>query len=163
MQLEIDFNNPRILKGYLEQALPQYGLEEVGVTVGRNGGLAYLLFKNDDWQRLPRELKVNTMNQIDAFRGYFDAVQSYVTAASVHAERFGFALVTVDGFQVLSPGLGRDSSVYQSGIGTVSIGSVDRFEDFLRMVVAARKENGILNERYVELGKSAGALQDSRR
>ena len=115
MQLEIDFNNPRILKGYLEQALPQYGLEEVGVTVGRNGGLAYLLFKNDDWQRLPRELKVNTMNQIDAFRGYFDAVQSYVTAASVHAERFGFALVTVDGFQVLSPGLGRDSSVYQSG------------------------------------------------
>ena len=153
MELEIDFNNPNILKGYLEESRAQMGLNGKRVFVGKEGGLAHSLFSND-WHRL-REPNMNTLNQMNALKAYLGAVEDYVNVASEYAIGRGFKPVTynTDGVISLNPTL--DSHVYSTGIGDVSIESAERFKECLQMIKEG-SEN--FEQRYAQLVEFGKAL-----
>ena len=80
MVLKIDFNNPQILHGHLEQALPQCELSKVeGIFVGRRGGLVYELFTQP--RLMATGVRANSMNDMAVIRTYWDAVQRYIQSS----------------------------------------------------------------------------------
>jgi len=133
--LEINFNNPHILRGHLEQVLPQMGLEGVEIIVGVQGGLAYPLFEDDYSRNIPRAPHPNKLSEMKLWKTYFDAVDTYVTRSRELAESFNFRLLSFDSNQTaLSINPTQDEIIYQLGIGDVSIESAKRLESFLQMV-----------------------------
>ncbi|MBS3080914.1 hypothetical protein J4221_05560 [Candidatus Pacearchaeota archaeon] len=137
--MEINFNHPLILQGYLEQAIPQYGLEDVkGIVVGKSGGLAYHLFA-DEGEGLPRELQIKGVDSIKKVKKYFDEIEAFLDRGSRCASNFGFRLVSIK-HSLSSPdkriynGLDSESDIYCVGIGDGFIRNVEKFEKFLEMI-----------------------------
>src|SRR3989344_3142560 len=154
MELKIDFNNPRILQGYKEQALIQADLEESAgrFVVGSEGGLAYTLFK-DKFQGFPLQFRVCSVSEMAVVQDYFSAVQAYVTNAGKHAKQQGFGLVRVGDRTVISDGCGLDDFIYEAGLGSVNIESAERFQTFLDMIKSGKSELNKQYERIVEKAK----------
>jgi hypothetical protein len=140
MAVKIDFNNPNILRGHLEQALPQYGLHEEGILVGAKGGLACSLFRRP--YDIIRDFKgISSFSNMSALRAYFDAVQGFVQFGSEHAKKFGFGLVTADtSDRIITNGLDFGSNAYYAGIGDENIENAERLERFLEMVKEGHPE-----------------------
>jgi len=164
MELKIDFNNPRILQGYKEQALIQADLEESAgrFVVGSEGGLAYTLFKDkfqrfplhkDKFQGFPLQFRVCSVSEMAVVQDYFSAVQAYVTNAGKHAKQQGFGLVRVGDRTVISDGCGLDDFIYEAGLGSVNIESAERFQTFLDMIKSGKSELNKQYERIVEKAK----------
>lgn len=153
MELQIDFNNPRILQGYKEQALPQAGLEESAgrFVVGSEGGLAYTLFQEK--LGFPMRFRVSSASEMAVVQDYFNSVQAYVTNAGKHAEQQGFGLVRVGDKNVISDGCGLDDFIYEAGLGSANIESAERFQTFLEMIKSGKGELDKQYERIVEKAK----------
>ena len=159
MALKIDFNNPQILAGHLEQALPQYGLQEVkGILIGKEGGLAYSLFKDSyNSYNIVREFGATSLNEMSVVRAYFDAVQRYVQQGSEHAKKFGFDLVEADTSKTtVTNGLDLGSYIYYAGIGSATIENVERFKRFLEMVKEGHPE---IERQYAKVRDASKVLR----
>ena len=141
MDLKINFNNPHILRGHLEQAIPQilkeYKLEEMKalIEVGRKGGLAYRLFDEDISQQ-PTDLKdISIMPTINAVMDYFGAVKMYIMEAERLAHEHGdFNPVSFDPKTEELTLRCERPNVYHAGVGSTKIESLGGLQDFLEMV-----------------------------
>lgn len=151
MDLKIDFNNPNLLRGYLEEALPQLGLEDAledvkkRIIVGKNGGLAHCLFSASELN-LPREPRMSSLSEIRALTTCFGAIEDYLGAARDYAQEFDFQLVVNCRDKGIIP-VREGANFYFStaGIGDESIKSLEEFERFLQMVIECRED---LIQRY---------------
>ena len=145
MALEIKFDNPKILRGYLDQALTQVGLEEARHRIigGRDGGLAYTLFK-DPVREILSEFRATSRSDKPAVKENLDAVEKYIQSAEKHAKRYGFGLIAIRKVEKFGTYLSLESCIDPGGIGG-PIESPERFEEFLKMVKEVR---GDLDEQY---------------
>ncbi len=150
--MEINFNNPLILGGYLEQAKPQYGLENVdGIVVGKVGGLAYHLF-TDCGKELSREFQIKSHDSIKNGRKYFDELEAFLDRNEERAIAYGFQLVTIrpsDNSIFIGPK--SLPYIYYTGIGDTNIESIEKFEKFLEMVKTYCKTIQAENEKLKEI------------
>lgn len=153
MGLKINFNNPRILQGHLEQALPQTSLQESTkrFVVGSSGGLAYKLFENI-YHGLPLQFRISSVSEMAAVQDYFNAVHGYVRDAGEHAGRHGFKLVLFDEKEVSDYGL--DDFIYSTGLGSTDIESAERFQAFLEMIKSGKSKLDKQYEGIVEKAKT---------
>lgn len=158
-KMKIDFNHPSILQGYLEQAKPQFALENVrGIVVGKTGGLAYRLFA-DDGKELPTSFNVRSIDSMKKVMSYLESIKAFIGESESYANNLGFRLVYINPpSNSISNGLESQSNIYFSGIGDKTIESVERFEKFLEMVKDYSKIN---RERNGNLISIAGSLQES--
>lgn len=159
MELKIDFNNPRILQGYVEQALSQIGLEESAgrIRAGSKGGLAYTLFQ-DKYRGFPLQFRISSASEMAIVQDYFNAVQAYVTNAGKHAEQHGFGLV-IENEKVITNGISLDDFIYNAGLGSSTIESAERFQAFLDMIKSGKKE---LNKQYEGLVEKVKSFSNLR-
>jgi len=133
--MEYDFNHPSILKGYLEQAKPQYGLEDVkGIVVGKSGGLAYHLFA-DEGGGLPREFQITSFDSMNKVKKYFNEFEEFLYKNEKRALATGFLLVSINpNDNRIFNGRISPLDIYCAGIGDDTIENVQKFEKFLYMV-----------------------------
>ncbi len=153
MALTFNFNDRRILERYLEQALPQLGLEDAASRFfsGREGGLGYLLFPNQDLAKMPE--RIYNLYQMSLAQSYFSGVKNYLDFAEAYAKSQGFGLVAATSPDKEPPVIQlrtKDDSisVYALGIGSPAIESAEKFENFLRM---AKEKRGQMDEQYKNL------------
>ncbi len=153
MGFSINFNDPNILRGYLDQAIGQVFGEDAKkynerITVGSEGGLAYAIFS--ETRNVPTRVGAGTLNDAEKVISYFDALKDYIRQAEILAESYGFSLV-----QTGTPGRDRQildyskfAYLYYIAIGSYNIDSPKKFEDFIAM---AQKADDFLNEKYKNL------------
>lgn len=160
MDLKIDFNNPHILRGYLEQALPQIAPREFLIrqmTIGKEGGLAYRLFNGSEWRNVPEKPRMHTRDEIKLVKNYFGALETYIQTAEEHAKEHDFGLVYVKEDDI-NPTLGVDYPLFSVGMGDVSIGSVEKFERFMQMLKSPGMDD--LKMLYANVTDAIGALHE---
>ena len=142
MSLEINFNNPDILKGYVDQALPQ---REIGnlrprIIVGKGGGLAYMLFEEDNsCSILPQTIPIREFNELAKTKRYINFLEFYINCAKEHADKFKFIMLEKLPYEELKL-MHESSLLYNPCIGDIEIGSVERFEKFIDMVKEGHEE-----------------------
>jgi len=154
--MEVNFNNPNIIKGYLEQARPQFDLEEAKwFVIGKEGGIGYSLFERDYYE-LPRNFEAKSIDSMKNVSAYFNAVQSFVDQWEKVAEGRGFKLVQIDPrSHKVSNGLESESFIYSAGIGDATIESASKFEEFLQMV---KDGHSAIQEGYNRLKQTSRRL-----
>lgn len=159
MTLKVNFNNPNILRGHLEQTLPALGIgldEERRVFVGKDGGLAYRLFRAGDNYVPRREIALDTKVDMAAIRNYLNCVDVYLHTATEMAEGYGFKPMSYNGMDELCLEITANTSVFTSVIGDTEIKSAQRFEKFLRMI---KEGTPRLKEMYDNVIDSAGKIR----
>lgn len=151
--LDIDFNHPLILRGFINQALPQVGLENFSerIVVGRDGGLAYKLF-NQPFS-MPNVLQIYTKLQMKESIDYFDAIDRYLARADGCASEYGFGLVKFSNKNEIIDGFNSNDTLFDAGIGSARIGSVECFSSFLNMINSGKDDLEKLHEELIEKAK----------
>ena len=157
-KLALNFNDPRVLSGYLTQALPQVGLEEDSsrIVVGQEGGLAFLLFQEGSWRKTDGKKIPWTSQGIDLVRKYFQVLDEYLAIAHQHAFRYDFRMVHVDDKRVISEGTNPRQPFFQTGIGKSRIDSPEQLAQFLQMV---KESHGSLNQLYATVQEKSHSLE----
>ena len=139
MTLEVDFNDPRILQGYVEQFRQQLGLNEGNrLVVGSQGGLAYALFTGDN-SDYPQNFPAGTFCNLSCIKRYVNSVKDYLDRACSLSENFGFELVREDSERKIVEFTIGDF-VYGAGIGSPTIEGANRLERFVKMIKEGRSE-----------------------
>jgi len=162
----INFNNRSILQGHLEQALPQvFAEKEVEsinnrLVLGTLGGLGYKLFP--DFNELPSAFSIRKFKDIGQIQDYLVTTNRYISAATDHAKKFGFEMLSIEDLRnpserVLRPVVNQEDYVYCSAIGSPEIAGSVRFNRFIDML-----EQGYdtLNNQYSELKKLGSGLEN---
>jgi len=156
MVLDINFNNPHILRGCVDQAVQQKGLEDVSerFLIGSCGGLAYALYGVEIKDKtLPRIVTYGCV--VDGLINFGKAIEQYEIRAEEIAKDSGFKELGIrsdDSFWEEPP---REVDLYSAAIGAVDIVSKERFEDFITMIAAGKDELTIL---YRQVVTAANAL-----
>ena len=156
MALEINFNNPHILRGYLDQAITQMGLVDVKdrLVVGSEGGLAFALFGEEFKDRTVVHIPTY-QNVVDHIRALSEAVSVYDDCARTIAESAQFKSVETRADGSLYEEPCRESNLYNAGIGAATIASADRFGEFVRMIRDGKED---LGKSYDAVVKAANDL-----
>ncbi len=159
MTPQINFNHPSILRGNLEQLIPQMDLQDLSprIHVGISGGVGYALFGN----KFMYKNLGNTFSDSTTLRTFFDAVDVYVDVAKKYAAKFDFRLLASNksgAFEEMTPDSEIFTQEYNSHsryglvIGDQNIESVERLVRFLEMI---KEGKPILDPQY-ETVKTAG-------
>ena len=150
-----NFNDPSILRGYLEQAAPRFNLLEdpSRIVVGDTGGMGYTLFAGGDWQRFPTDIRIWTFYDSAAVRNFLGAIDKYVEFAEKHAAEYGFRILAVDRHEKkLTHPEKPELPIYSTAIGSTNIESVETLERFLKMVEEGKQP---LSRLYLQLQELA--------
>ncbi|HLD79332.1 MAG TPA: hypothetical protein VJA18_02130 [Candidatus Nanoarchaeia archaeon] len=159
MSFHYDFNDPNLISSYLEQALPQAGLEHdrKKFVIGHHGGIGYGLFSIGFRYWDCSKANVATYNDLQQTRDYFGVIGAYIETAKTYAQGKGFGLVSI-----LPTNIGdrlthfdRSSPFHSTGIGEVRLESLERLEGFLRMI---KEGKPALEEQYQKVTASAKDL-----
>jgi hypothetical protein len=153
LPIKIDFNNPKILEGYLEQTIPQLGLEHLipNLVVGTTGGLAYSLFEKDNLMKYPKNLRSQTLEDFGFVSQYYSAITDYINFAKEKANEFGFGLVFIGGDKLISEKLSNQQSIYMSGIGAGKIEQYSHFERFVKLLIDSESSLSELSKKINQL------------
>lgn len=145
---KINFNNPKILEGYVAQ-IPEGWRERVGTS----GGLVHRLFPQPflfgesrapgQHRGLPIRFRIYSRSEMESVKNYWDVVTKYVDDAGNHASRYGFGLVKISDDGYIMEGISLDDCIYHAGIGSSIIESAERLYRFFEMV-----KPGKLDEQY---------------
>jgi len=152
MNPQIDFNHPAILRGNLEQLIPQLGLKDLSrkIPIGRSGGIGFILFED----KFNVSTLENTFDYINTLRTFYDAVDVYLDIAKEHATKFGFRLLAsnrsgafeeITPYSEIFPKLYHSRSIYGLVIGDQNIESLEKLVRFLEMV---KERSPILDQQY---------------
>lgn len=161
MALTLRFNDSLVLKGYLNQALPQMGIEnDPKIVVGDSGGLAYCLFEPGRREEslvnlFPTNFNVRTLGSLETVTEYVRQVHRYTKMAAGFAKELDFKQVSVSEGEFASPKTittvteaDKDTELYSLGIGDSEIESMEKLERFLAMVKIAKNP---LEEAYAQI------------
>lgn len=137
MVIELNFNDPNVLHAYLYQALPQIGLQDNRdrFFIGKNGGLAYRLFRREDMSmnNLPINFRVFNPSEASEVVKYFARIESYLHTVNLDSQEFGFELLDTAGDDPRKLNMDGDN-VYFAGVGSMRITGEEKFSSLLRFV-----------------------------
>ena len=156
--MKINFNNPHILRGHLEQALPQFEMEEVSqrFVIGREGGIGYRLFPSSD---LPINLRIGTLKEINAAMAYQKAIQHYCfLIAGRIAASSKLELLKTEPNPSREKGLeqlGDNAYILDAMIGRREIEDATQFELFLHCLKVHKEK---LDSALVEINELSGRI-----
>lgn len=150
MALDLEFNDPLVLKGYLNQAFKQMEIDSEKIVVGDKGGLAYLLFETSKVD-FPVSCELGSITDFNTTANYVGEVKSYLNLARAMAKQYDFkeVLITEDIITEMHDAV----SFYKMGIGDNSIDNPEKLEKFLEMVKIVEKPLDEIYGKIIELAE----------
>lgn len=139
----LDYNDPRILRTYLDQAFSNEPEKTtLRMSVGNNGGLAYSLFSDPESPDITIDLydpRVCSLKDLREGIDYYQKILAYLNFAETHAKKYEFGLVRFNEKGQLVP-LKNPDGIFEAAIGRSPITSEQHLVQFREMIMSGRRE-----------------------